>query len=157
MASVLDLDPVLLPAAAVRPIAVLGDQPLEPHAAGSTVKIGADLASLERRHSDAVRSARQQALEIGLAQVQRQGAEVVAERASTRNVVLKPGTIEFGPNSVPCMVRNFSEKGAALDVRSSFGLPDYFTVVLSLESRRFSARLAWRQDMRVGVVFESSV
>jgi hypothetical protein len=55
------------------------------------------------------------------------------------------------------MVRNFSEQGAALDVSSSFGLPDYFTLVLTLEGRRFSARVVWRQDMRVGVAFESSV
>ena len=79
------------------------------------------------------------------------------ERASIRDRVLKPGTIEFGLNSVPCMVRNLSEQGAALDVSSSFGLPDYFTLVLTLEGLRFSARVIWRQDMRVGVVFESVI
>ena len=78
------------------------------------------------------------------------------ERASIRDV-LKPGTIEFGLNSVPCMVRNLSEECAALDVSSSFGLPDYFTLVLTLEGLRFSARVIWRQDMRVGVVFESVI
>ncbi len=79
------------------------------------------------------------------------------ERASTRDQVLKPGTAEFGVNSVGCMVRNLSEKGAALDVSSSFGLPDYFTLVLTLEGRRYSARVIWRQDMRVGVAFESFI
>jgi hypothetical protein len=78
------------------------------------------------------------------------------DRASTRERVLKPGSIEFGLNSVPCMVRNLSETGAALDVSSSFGLPDYFTLVLTLESKRLSARVIWRQDMRVGVALESS-
>ncbi|MGY3239972.1 hypothetical protein ACVMAJ_006862 [Bradyrhizobium sp. USDA 4448] len=39
-----------------------------------------------------------------------------------------PGTIEFGLSSVACMVRNFSERAAALDVSSSFGAPDYFTL-----------------------------
>ncbi|WP_271597691.1 MULTISPECIES: PilZ domain-containing protein [unclassified Bradyrhizobium] len=79
------------------------------------------------------------------------------ERASIRTEVLLPGTIEFGLNSVACMIRNFSEQGAALDVSSSFGLPDYFTLVLTLEGRRFSARVIWRQDMRIGVAFESSI
>ncbi|MGX4770423.1 PilZ domain-containing protein [Bradyrhizobium guangdongense] len=78
------------------------------------------------------------------------------ERAAIRERVLKPGTIEFGVNAVACMVRNFSEQGAALDVSSSFGLPDYFTLVLTLEGRRFSARVIWRQDMRIGVALESS-
>lgn len=73
------------------------------------------------------------------------------ERSSIRNRVIKPGSIEFGINSVACMVRNLSENGAALDVSSSFVLPDYFTLVLTLEGRRVSARVIWREDMRVGV------
>lgn len=79
------------------------------------------------------------------------------ERASIRDRVLKPGTIEFDATSVACMVRNFSEQGAALDVSSSFGLPDYSTLILTLEGRRFSARVTWRQDMRIGVALESSI
>lgn len=77
------------------------------------------------------------------------------QRVTTRDRVVKPGSIEFGINSVACLVRDFSEKGAALDVSSSFGLPDHFTLILTLDARRISARVIWRQDMRVGVAFES--
>lgn len=58
MAAILDFDPVLLPAAAVRPIAVLRDQPLQAHAAGRAVQIRTDLAPLEWRHGDPVRRPR---------------------------------------------------------------------------------------------------
>jgi len=77
------------------------------------------------------------------------------QRASTRERVLKPGSIEFGVNSMACMVRNFSEKGAVLDISSSIGLPDSFTPVLTLDARRISARVIWQRNMRLGVAFES--
>ena len=57
MAPVLHLDPAVEPAAAVRALAVLRDQPLQPHQAGVAKQVRPDLALLERRQVDAVNAA----------------------------------------------------------------------------------------------------
>ncbi len=54
---------------------MLGDQPLKPEPTGEPEQVGADIAGLERRDEDAVRPAREQPLQIGLAQVQREWSE----------------------------------------------------------------------------------
>ena len=54
MTPVLDLEPVVAAAWPVDALAMLGDQPLKPHAARSLEQFGADLALLERRHEDAL-------------------------------------------------------------------------------------------------------
>jgi hypothetical protein len=47
MAAVLDLHPMFLPLAAVRPITVFRDQPFQSHAAGRPETLRPDLAALE--------------------------------------------------------------------------------------------------------------
>ena len=59
MAPVLHFDPAVEPAATVRALAVLGDQPLQPHQAGVAKQVRADLALLEWRKVDAVDPPRQ--------------------------------------------------------------------------------------------------
>jgi hypothetical protein len=61
-------------------IATLRHQPLKAKLAGLAKQVGADLALLERRHEDAIRSARQEPRQVGLAHRQRQRAQVVAVR-----------------------------------------------------------------------------
>ena len=50
-------------------------------------------------------------------------------RITTRQRVLKAGTIEFGGGAISCMVRNISATGAALEVTSQLGIPAQFTLV----------------------------
>ena len=57
---------------------MLGDQTLKPHAAGSLEQLRPDLALLERRHEDPLGPSPEKLREVGLAQVQRHPAEVVA-------------------------------------------------------------------------------
>ena len=59
MLSVLDLDPAIELAATVRALAVLGDQPLQPHKAGVPEEVRADLTLFERCQVDAVDAPRQ--------------------------------------------------------------------------------------------------
>jgi hypothetical protein len=54
MLPVLHLDPAAEAAGTVGPMAVLGDQTLQPHAADGGEQVRPDLALLERRHLDAV-------------------------------------------------------------------------------------------------------
>ena len=76
------------------------------------------------------------------------------KRASQRNRVLKVGIIEFPGGAFSCMVRNMSERGAALDVPSLAGIPYDFTLVIPLEGRRFYCRSVWRKERRIGVSFD---
>ena len=75
---VLDLDPVFRASRAVGPIGSLGDDPLEPELAGLAEEVGTDLAAFEIGNEDALRPARQQPREVGLAHRERQLAQVVA-------------------------------------------------------------------------------
>jgi len=75
-------------------------------------------------------------------------------RNAPRNRVLIAGTVEFAGSSVSCMVRNISATGAALDVGSSVGIPEQFTLRLPTDGQRLPCQVLWRKERRVGVVFE---
>ena len=57
MAPVLHLDPAIEPATAVRALAVLRDQPLQPHQAGVAEQVRTDLTLFGRRQMEAVNTA----------------------------------------------------------------------------------------------------
>lgn len=76
------------------------------------------------------------------------------KRAAQRTRVLKAGMIEFPGGAFSCMVRNLSNKGAALDVPSLTGIPDEFSLHLPIEGLRFHCRSVWRKERRIGVVFD---
>jgi hypothetical protein len=50
-------------------------------------------------------------------------------------------------------VRNFTKAGAALQVSTTFGLPQHFDLVVDGIARR--CRSQWRTDNKIGVIFES--
>jgi hypothetical protein len=77
MVPVLHLNPI----AGARPVAslpVLGDDPLEPHPAGGGEQVRPDLATLERRHEDALLPAAQELVELPLAVEERGIPQVLA-------------------------------------------------------------------------------
>jgi hypothetical protein len=76
------------------------------------------------------------------------------KRAATRHRALRAGTIQFGGGSTNCMVRNLSSTGAMLNVTSSVGIPEHFTLVLSPDGRHMPCRVVWRQEKRIGIMFE---
>jgi hypothetical protein len=75
-------------------------------------------------------------------------------RATPRQRVLKAGTIEFNGGAIDCMVRNVSDRGAALDVTTPVGIPDKFTLVLPANGFHRPCHIVWRKDRRVGVAFD---
>ena len=75
-------------------------------------------------------------------------------RDRARHRVLKAGTIEFGGGAIDCTVRNFSETGAALDVTSPVGIPDYFTLFVPADGTHLPCRVIWRKEKRIGVKFD---
>ncbi|MBR1156270.1 hypothetical protein [Bradyrhizobium sp. JYMT SZCCT0428] len=51
-------------------------------------------------------------------------------RKAARNRVLETGLIRFEQLSVPCVLRNFSEAGAALDAGPYSLISDHFTLIV---------------------------
>ena len=89
MLPVLDLEPMVASAAPVDALAMLGDQTLKSHPAGSLEQLRTDLALLEWRHEVSRGPPPEQLRQVGLAQVQRQPAEIVpAERQAVEGVEL---------------------------------------------------------------------
>lgn len=76
-------------------------------------------------------------------------------RAAQRRPVRKAGMIEFPGGAFSCMVRDLSEAGAALDVPSSSGIPDHFTLLVSGRSDIVRCRSVWRTERQIGVAFET--
>jgi PilZ domain len=73
-------------------------------------------------------------------------------RITTRQRVLKAGTIEFGGGAISCIVRNISATGAALEVTSQLGIPAQFTLVT--EGNHLPCHVVWRKEKRIGVAFD---
>src|ERR1700726_873780 len=85
------------PAAGVGTLLVLGDRSLQAHPARRGEQLRSDLALLEGCHEDSIRPPREQLRQVGLAQLERQLAEIVAaqgqdvEGVELDFVVLLPG------------------------------------------------------------------
>jgi hypothetical protein len=67
---------------------------------------------------------------------------------------LKAGTIEFGSNSIDCMVRNLSITGAALEVSNQIGIPARFTLVIPEDGLHLPCNVVRRSGYRIGVAFD---
>ena len=74
-------------------------------------------------------------------------------RKSPRRRVLDTGLIRFGEFSVSCVLRNFSETGAALDASPRDFIPDQFTLIVVRKKKIYSCTVIWRKGTRVGVSF----
>jgi hypothetical protein len=85
-----------------------------------------------------------------MAQVKAKELEV---RRKPRRRILELGLIRFGEHSVACVLRNFSETGAALDVGVKDFIPDQFTLIVVPKKKIISCNVIWRKGARVGVSF----
>jgi len=81
-----------------------------------------------------------------------QTAEVDARRLPRRRI-LDSGMIRHGDLSVCCVIRNFSETGAALDVGQYAFLPDRFALIVVRKKKTYSCSVIWRKGGRIGVTF----
>jgi hypothetical protein len=78
----------------------------------------------------------------------------IEKRAVPRQRVLKGATIAFAGRGIPCTVRNLSPKGAGLDVATTTSLPSSFTLMIATSQFVRRCHSIWRNDTRVGVVFD---
>lgn len=79
---------------------------------------------------------------------------MVETRKSPRYRALKAATIGEGSDAIPCVVRDLSTTGAAIEIEGHIGIPDTFVLVVREDDLRLSCRVVWRRDYRIGVVFE---
>jgi len=77
----------------------------------------------------------------------------VETRKKPRSRVLDTGLIRFGDVSVPCVIRNLSETGAALDAAPQSVVPVQFTLIVVRTKKIHSCTVVWRKGARVGVSF----
>ena len=78
------------------------------------------------------------------------------KRSSQRQRVLKTGKIIFagGAFNVDCTIRNISETGARLQVPTTVGIPDKFTLVDAHAGKRHEVKVVWRKNDQIGVRFD---
>lgn len=74
-------------------------------------------------------------------------------RVAARQRTLKAGTVVFGGGGISCVVRNFSDTGANLEVTSSYGIPRLCVLAIGEEHFRRDCVVVWRRQTRIGVTF----
>jgi hypothetical protein len=85
------------------------------------------------------------------------GEESMDERRrAPRRLVKKSATILLGgTRRLICAVRDVSKTGAGLDLAGDVSLPGVFKLVIEMETAQRRCRMIWRNENRMGVVFET--
>ena len=79
---------------------------------------------------------------------------MVETRVAPRVRVMKAAKINYGGDKHPCVIRDISSTGAALEFSDLIRIPDEFTLLMPEERLNLSCRVVWRSQYRVGVTFE---
>jgi hypothetical protein len=81
--------------------------------------------------------------------------QMVDTRAAPRFRVMKAAKIEYGGIKTPCLVRDLSVTGAALEISELSGkIPESFNLIIPDEGLKLPCRVVWRNIFRIGVAFE---
>lgn len=75
-------------------------------------------------------------------------------RTAHRHRVLKSGQIRFGSSAVDCTIRDISNTGARIIVRSPLWFPEAFTLVTVANDSARQGHIVWRRDGQIGVAFD---
>ena len=79
-------------------------------------------------------------------------------RQSMRDKVFFGGLAEIDNNStMDCLVRDFSERGACVELDLATRLPGRLKLAIARKGRSYLAELVWRQANRVGLAFKAMV
>ncbi|WP_309144742.1 PilZ domain-containing protein [Bradyrhizobium sp. CCGB12] len=82
------------------------------------------------------------------------GWSMVETRRAPRFRVAKPAQIERGGDKTPCIIRNISTSGAALQLlQLTDRIPAAFTLIIPEDDLKLPCRVVWRTPFRVGVTF----
>ena len=77
------------------------------------------------------------------------------KRSGDRTRSFLKGQIVFNNrmSTMDCTVRNLSSRGAKLALTQAVALPDQFELVIPQKGETFRARMQWRRDDEVGILF----
>jgi len=79
-------------------------------------------------------------------------------RIAPRYRLHKPAFVEYGGDKYPCIVRDLSTTGAAIEFPEAVNLipiaKDAFTLVMPDDGLRLVCHAVWKRDYRMGVAFE---
>jgi len=80
-------------------------------------------------------------------------------RHGVRDKVFMGGVAEINEtgSTMDCVVRNFSDHGACVELESSAKLPDQMRVTIARKGRSYLAQMIWRHANRVGLAFRTMV
>jgi hypothetical protein len=80
-------------------------------------------------------------------------------RESVRDKVFFGGVAEINQtgSTMDCVVRNFSDNGACVELDSASRIPDEVNLTIARKGRSYLARLIWRQANLVGLAFRTMV
>jgi hypothetical protein len=79
--------------------------------------------------------------------------ETPESRRASRRKILQTGLIRSDDLSMCCVIRNFSDVGAALDVGPQDILPNQFVLIVVSKKKTYSCNVVWRKGTRIGVSF----
>jgi hypothetical protein len=74
-------------------------------------------------------------------------------RKNQRHKTFKGGSISFDRGTVDCVVRNISDTGALLEIKSHVGIPDKFALIIKPDYLTRSCEVVWRSARNIGVKF----
>ena len=71
---------------------------------------------------------------------------MVEQRQSIRSRVFYGGVVPFNEerSRIDCIVRNFSDGGARIELGNPFLLPEEIELVIERKNRAFRAKMVWR-------------
>jgi hypothetical protein len=76
------------------------------------------------------------------------------KRKYPRTEINEPAYVSSGGSVIPCVVRNISREGAAIDVDNPAFVPQHFRLVMAKDpSIVHACRVTWIQQNRVGLTF----
>ena len=83
---------------------------------------------------------------------------MIDARGSRRRRVLKGALINLGEGlgTMPCAVKDLSERGCRLQLEQLMALPKAFQLVINLDGLEFTCQPVWRKGSIVGVAFIGS-
>jgi PilZ domain len=89
---------------------------------------------------------------------QEQREEAMQDRRQiVRDKVIYGGVAETGQHgtTMDCVVRNFSDQGACIELDRGTRLPDQVNLAVARKSRSYLAEVIWRQANMVGLAFRT--
>jgi hypothetical protein len=80
-------------------------------------------------------------------------------RQGARDKVFLGGVAEINErgSTMDCVVRNFSERGACVEIDETAKLPEKLSLSIPHKGRSFLADMIWRHANRVGLAFRTMV